>query len=80
MNPCGPRALFAADKGDLKMDHFEQIAERAYWLWESAGHPDGRDQEFWFAAESEIRGEIEGGFEAEADDAMDAPPETLPIH
>ena len=30
------------------MDDFEQrIALRAYHLWESAGRPHGRDQEFW---------------------------------
>ncbi len=61
------------------MDHFEQIAERAYSLWEMAGYPDGRDQEFWFAAENELRDAEEQAYETPAD-AMDAPLETLPIH
>ena len=29
------------------------IAERAYELWEKAGRPHGRDQEYWFQAERE---------------------------
>ncbi|MGC3958742.1 MAG: DUF2934 domain-containing protein [Verrucomicrobiota bacterium] len=31
------------------------IAECAYQLWEKAGHPAGRDQEFWYAAERQLR-------------------------
>ena len=27
----------------------------AYQLWESAGCPSGRDREFWFSAEEELR-------------------------
>ncbi len=30
------------------------ISMRAYYLWENAGRPDGRDDDFWFQAESEI--------------------------
>jgi hypothetical protein len=66
------------------MDHFEQIAARAYTLWESAGYPDGRDQEFWFAAESELRDSNEqssGEPETMADDEGIVPPiAALPIH
>lgn len=32
----------------------ETIAHRAYELWEEAGRPDGRDQEFWLRAETEL--------------------------
>lgn len=32
----------------------EQIRERAYYLWEIAGCPKGRDQEFWFMAKEEL--------------------------
>lgn len=61
------------------MDHFEQIAQRAYTLWASAGYPDGRDQEFWFAAESELRDR--GEIETLADDEDIVPPLAgLPIH
>ena len=30
------------------------IRERAYQLWESAGRPDGRSEEFWLAAKAEF--------------------------
>lgn len=32
----------------------QSIAARAYSLWEQAGRPGGRDQEFWSRAESEL--------------------------
>ena len=33
----------------------EQIIHRAYELWEQAGKPEGRDQEFYYQAEQELR-------------------------
>jgi hypothetical protein len=33
----------------------EQVIHRAYELWEQAGKPDGRDQEFYHQAEQELR-------------------------
>ena len=33
----------------------EQIIHRAYQLWEHAGKPDGRDDEFYHLAEQELR-------------------------
>ena len=30
------------------------IAMRAYWLWQSAGRPEGRDWEFWLEAEKSL--------------------------
>ena len=30
------------------------IARRAYELWDRAGRPDGRSEEFWFAAKEEV--------------------------
>lgn len=35
----------------------ERIRQRAFDLWEQAGKPTGRDDEFWFSAEAEIRAE-----------------------
>jgi hypothetical protein len=32
----------------------QDIAKAAYYLWERAGRPPGREQEFWFRAESEF--------------------------
>jgi hypothetical protein len=33
----------------------EQIRARAYELWEEAGKPEGRDDEFWQQAEQALR-------------------------
>ena len=35
-------------------EQIEQIRQRAHQLWEAAGRPEGREQEFWFEAEREI--------------------------
>jgi hypothetical protein len=32
----------------------EQIRERAHQLWEAAGKPEGRQDEFWQQAEREL--------------------------
>jgi hypothetical protein len=34
---------------------FEQIAVRAYQIWEAQGRPNGSDQEHWFEAERQLR-------------------------
>jgi hypothetical protein len=60
----------------------EEIRDRAYVLWQEAGEPDGRDQEFWHQAERELA-------EAGAVDTSEEPAEKpllpplvggLPIH
>jgi hypothetical protein len=33
----------------------EEIKRRAYELWEKAGQPEGRDEEFYRLAEQELR-------------------------
>jgi hypothetical protein len=35
-------------------EQLEHIRLRAHQLWEAAGQPEGREQEFWFEAEREI--------------------------
>ena len=35
-------------------DREEKVRELAYLLWEHAGRPGGRDQEFWLAAEAQV--------------------------
>jgi hypothetical protein len=35
------------------------IRRRAYTLWEEAGRPEGRSDEFWLAAEMDILGKID---------------------
>jgi hypothetical protein len=37
----------------------DQIRIRAHELWELAGKPDGRHEEFWYEAEKEIKRESE---------------------
>jgi hypothetical protein len=34
----------------------EAIRRRAYELWEQAGQPEGRSEEFWHAARAELEG------------------------
>lgn len=41
-----------ADTDDIQ----ERIRRRAHELWESEGHPHGRDADHWAQAEAEIRG------------------------
>ena len=38
------------------MDH-QRIRERAHALWQAAGHPHGRHDEFWLQAERELHGD-----------------------
>ncbi|WAJ27877.1 DUF2934 domain-containing protein [Antarcticirhabdus aurantiaca] len=47
-------------------DHDEAVRERAYYLWEKAGRPFGREHEFWAQASREIEGE-EAAAEGERD-------------
>jgi hypothetical protein len=35
----------------------EEIKRRAYKLWEQAGSPEGRDEDFYHLAEQELRNE-----------------------
>jgi hypothetical protein len=36
----------------------EAVRRRAYELWEQAGEPEGRSEEFWFAAIAELEGRL----------------------
>jgi hypothetical protein len=42
--------------GDMS-DRERRIRERAYQLWQLAGQPAGRDDEFWHHAEAEVGAE-----------------------
>jgi predicted subunit of tRNA(5-methylaminomethyl-2-thiouridylate) methyltransferase len=42
---------------DDMSEHEQKILERAYQLWEEAGRPEGRDEEFWRKAQDEIAAE-----------------------
>src|SRR5262245_16095472 len=42
------------DRADVTDE--DAIRRRAYALWEADGRPDGRNDEYWHRAESELRG------------------------
>jgi hypothetical protein len=42
------------------MPEVPNIAFRAYQLWDAAGRPEGRSEEFYFQAEEEFRLILEG--------------------
>jgi hypothetical protein len=47
-----PRSKLKADKWQSRRE--EQIRVRAHGLWEQAGKPEGREDEFWHQAEKEL--------------------------
>jgi hypothetical protein len=51
----------------------DMIRNRAYELWDQAGQPEGREQEFWYEAERELAEEEEVDTSAEAS-KLDLPP------
>ncbi|WP_375599540.1 DUF2934 domain-containing protein [Devosia sp. Naph2] len=51
----------------------DKIRERAFQLWDKAGQPEGREQEFWYEAERELAEEDEVDTSAEAS-KLDLPP------
>src|SRR5271170_2126028 len=57
-----PSARRAPLLGEHNMNTNEQmIREQAYELWDHAGRPDGRSDEFWFAARFEFERREETG-------------------
>ena len=57
------------------MHREEKVRRRAYQLWEDAGRPDGRSDEFWLAAEMDILGKVDNSI---AFDPFEPPIEELP--
>jgi len=57
-----------------------EVANRAYRLWENAGRPHGRDLEFWVQAEAEahrhVTGDTTGLPDTSAESALEAPQST----
>jgi len=51
----------------------QKIRDRAFQLWDEAGQPDGREQEFWYAAELELAEEGETDISQE-NVQIDTPP------
>ncbi len=50
----------------------EQIRSRAHQMWEEAGRPDGRAEEFWHRAERDLTNAADG------EGATEAGPTVLP--
>ena len=58
--PRGGAVLFReVTVWEVTMASEEQIRRFAHQLWEKAGRPVGRDDEFWHAAEVELNAESE---------------------
>jgi hypothetical protein len=47
--------LLILESNAMEQPTKEQIIHRAYQLWEQAGKPEGRDDEFYRLAEQELR-------------------------
>lgn len=41
--------------GQMKDEFEDQIRTRAHQLWELAGMPDGKEEQFWLEAERELK-------------------------
>jgi hypothetical protein len=41
------------------MDDKQKVRERAYAIWEREGHPEGQAEQHWYAAEEEVRAELQ---------------------
>lgn len=51
----------------------QKIRDRAFQLWDAAGQPEGREQEFWYAAELELAENGEADI-SEDNSELDTPP------
>jgi hypothetical protein len=59
----------------------ETVRRRAYMLWEEAGRPEGRSDEFWLAAEMDILGKIDNSIRFDPlDPPIDEPQEVALQH
>lgn len=57
--PPQPAARWAVirrfiEEDEMHTPHDDDIRDRAYALWNEAGSPDGRDEEFWHRAAREL--------------------------
>lgn len=58
---------------DTRLDPETSVRERAYFLWERAGRPEGRAEEFWAQAQrDEARAMVEARIDEEARDSFPA--------
>lgn len=45
----------ARSRSGLFFTTYQRVAVRAYYLWQSEGCPEGRDEAHWFQAEAELK-------------------------
>jgi hypothetical protein len=55
--PAPGGAVLSTGKQEMAQPAHIDIVRRAYELWEQAGKPEGKDQEFYHQAEQELRNE-----------------------
>lgn len=53
--PIRDQVEYVLGMPELQSQNRDQIIHRAYELWEQAGKPDGRDEEFYHQAKAELR-------------------------
>ena len=53
--PANPWDRPSFQEGTVEKPTEQQIQNRAHELWEQAGKPDGREDEFWHRAEQELK-------------------------
>ncbi|HTR14973.1 MAG TPA: DUF2934 domain-containing protein [Roseiarcus sp.] len=59
----------------------DTVRRRAYQLWEDAGRPEGRSDEFWLAAEVEILGKVDNSIAFDPfEPPIEEPPEVAFQH
>jgi hypothetical protein len=57
--PQAGAVLATSESKKMEKPTKEQIIHRAYQLWEQAGKPEGRDEEFYYQAERELNEDSE---------------------
>jgi len=53
MNPNNTTKSETCQPEQIKVSH-DEVAQRACKLWEAAGRPVGRDEEYWLQAEAKL--------------------------
>jgi hypothetical protein len=51
-----------SDNGESPEAREQRIRQRAYELWEGAGRPEGREDEYWKRAEELIADEVQSAY------------------
>jgi hypothetical protein len=52
------KAKLHSNEAEMEKPKQMQIVRRAYQLWQEAGEPQGKDEEFYYLAEQQLRDEL----------------------